>query len=588
MRWRSLAVLGVIVAFIAVAPALFGTFTITLMNYIGIYAIAALGLVLLTGVGGLTSFGQAAFMGIGAYATAWYTAVQGGSPWIGLVLGLALTGVVAALLGAATLRLGGHFLPLSTIAWGIAIYFVFGNLDALNRYSGLSGIPPISLGPLALGGTVSIYYFIWVVVGAVMLLCRNLLDSRQGRAIRGLRGGVAMVESFAVDFFRTRLAVFVLAGLLAGLSGWLYAHVQRFVNPNPFDIRPGIELLFMALVGGTGQIAGAVVGSAIVILLKNFLQDVLPSITRYNAQMEIVLFGILFIVLLQKARGGVVPMIRRLLPRSAPVRPAAAEALPARARPQVAGESVLRIESATKRFGALAAVNDVSFDVRPGEVFGLIGPNGAGKTTLLNLITGTSKANSGRVMFLGDDVTSLPPRHIAAKGMARTFQHVKLRPNMTLLDNVLLGTYPRTRTGFVAGALRLDRAEEGAARAEALRQLQRVGLSEKFGDLAGNLPLGQQRLLEVARALATDPVLVILDEPAAGLRALEKKTLSDLLGGLRRDGMTIVLVEHDMDFVMNLVDRIVVMDFGAKLAEGVPAAIRADARVQEAYLGGVA
>ena len=588
MRWRSLAVPAVIAVFIAIAPALFGTFTITLMNYIGIYAIAALGLVLLTGVGGLTSFGQAAFIGIGAYATAWYTAVQGGSPWIGLVLGLALTGVVAAVLGAATLRLGGHFLPLSTIAWGIAIYFVFGNLDALNRYSGLSGIPPISLGPLELGGTVSIYYFIWVVVGAVMLLCRNLLDSRQGRAIRGLRGGAAMVESFAVDFFRTRLAVFVLAGLLAGLSGWLYAHMQRFVNPNPFDIRPGIELLFMALVGGTGQIAGAVVGSAIVILLKNILQDVLPSITRYNAQMESVLFGVLFIVLLQKARGGVVPMVRRLLPRIPPTAPAAAEPLPARPRPVATDQTVLRIESATKRFGALVAVNEVSFDVRSGQVLGLIGPNGAGKTTLLNLITGTSKPNSGRVLFFGTDVTSLPPRRIAAQGMARTFQHVKLRPNMTLLDNVLLGTYPRTRAGFVAGALRLDRAEEGSARAEAMRQLERVGLRDKFGDLAGNLPLGQQRLLEVARALATDPGLVILDEPAAGLRALEKKTLSDLLRSLRRDGMTIVLVEHDMDFVMNLVDRVVVMDFGSKLAEGVPSAIRADPRVQEAYLGGVA
>jgi len=159
---------------------------------------------------------------------------------------------------------------------------------------------------------------------------------------------------------------------------------------------------------------------------------------------------------------------------------------------------------------------------------------------------------------------------------------------MTLLDNVLLGTYPRTRAGFLAGALRLDRAEESSARAEGMRQLERVGLGDKFGDLAGNLPLGQQRLLEVARALATDPVLVILDEPAAGLRAMEKKTLSDLLRSLRRDGMTIVLVEHDMDFVMNLVDRIVVMDFGAKLAEGLPSEIRADARVQEAYLGGVA
>jgi branched-chain amino acid transport system permease protein len=588
MRWRSFVVLAAIAAFIVVAPALFGTFTITLMNYIGIYAIAALGLVLLTGVGGLTSFGQAAFVGIGAYATAWYTVVQGGSPWIGLALGLVLTGIVATVLGAATLRLSGHFLPLSTIAWGIAIYFVFGNLDALNRYSGLSGIPPISIGPVSLGDTTAIYYFIWVLLGAVMLLCRNLLDSRQGRAIRSLRGGIAMVESLAIDSFRMRLAIFVLAGVLAGLSGWLYAHMQRFVNPTPFDIRPGIELLFMALVGGAGQIAGAVVGAAIVVLLKNVLQDVLPAVTRYSAQLEVVFFGVVLVIILQKARGGVVPMIRRFLPRPEPIAPVAAAPLPRRARPAVTDRAVLQIDGATKRFGALAAVNEVSFEVRPGEVLGLIGPNGAGKTTLLNLITGTAKPNAGRIVFLGDDITAMAPRHIAFKGMARTFQHVKLRPNMTLIDNVLLGTYPRTHSGFLAGALRFDRGEERSARAEALRQLQRVGLGEKFGDLAGNLPLGQQRMLEVARALAANPVVVILDEPAAGLRQLEKRTLSELLRNLRGDGMTIVLVEHDMDFVMNLVDRIVVMDFGAKLAEGLPAEIRADARVQEAYLGGVA
>jgi branched-chain amino acid transport system permease protein len=587
-RWSAHLVAIVAVAFIAIAPTILGSFTITLMNYIGIYALAALGLVLLTGCAGLTSFGQAAFVGIGAYATAWYTAVHGGSPWIGLVLALAFTGLVATVLGAATLRLGGHFLPLSTIAWGIAIFFLFGNIDALGRYSGLSGIPAISLGPLSLVDTTANYFFIWALLGGVMLLCRNLLDSRQGRAIRSLRGGIAMVESLAIGFFRMRLAVFVLAGLLAGLSGWLYAHLQRYVSPAPFDIRPGIELLLMALVGGAGEIAGAVVGAAIVVLLKNALQDVLPPITRYSAQLEVVFFGVLFVVLLQKARGGVVPMLKRLLPRRSPEKPAVGAPLPRRVQPATAARTVLEIEGATKRFGALAAVNDVSFEVRSREVLGLIGPNGAGKSTLLDLITGTLDPNAGRIVFLGDDVTHLQPRYIAAKGMARTFQHVKLRPNMTLLDNVLLGTYCRTRSGLFAGALRLDRAEEKSARAEALRQLERVGLADRFGELAGNLPLGQQRLLEVARALAADPIVVVLDEPAAGLRRLEKETLSDLLRSLRSEGMTIVLVEHDMEFVMNLVDRIVVMDFGVKLAEGLPAQIRADARVQEAYLGGVA
>ena len=588
MPWRSHIPLGLAIAFIVVAPAIFGSFTITLMNYIGIYAFAVLGLVLLTGVGGLTSFGQAAFVGIGAYATAWYTAVQGGSPWIGLLLALLLTGLVATVLGAATLRLGGHFLPLSTIAWGIAIFFLFGNIDAIGRYSGLSGIPAITIGPISLGGNLAMYCFIWGLLGIVMLLCRNLLDSRKGRAIRSLRGGIAMVESLAIDSFRMRLAIFVFAGTLAGLSGWLYAHMQRYVNPAPFDIRPSIELLLMALVGGAGHIAGAVVGAAVITLLKNTLQDVLPVFTRYSAQLEVVVFGILFVVILQKARAGIVPVINRYLPRPPLVLPAQVPPLARRARPIVYAQPVLTIQGATKRFGALAAVNDVSFEVKAGEVLGLIGPNGAGKSTLLNLITGTAKPNAGRIMFLDHDVTKLAPRHIAARGVARTFQHVKLRPNMTLLDNALLGTYSRTRSGFLAGAMRLDRDEEKSAQLEAFQQLKRVGLGEKAGELAGNLPLGQQRLLEVARALAADPVVVILDEPAAGLRSLEKQILSQLLRTLRNEGMTIVLVEHDMEFVMNLVDRIVVMDFGSKLAEGVPADIRAEPRVQEAYLGGVA
>jgi branched-chain amino acid transport system permease protein len=588
MRWKFHIPLGLAIAFIVVAPFIFGSFTITLMNYIGIYAFAVLGLVLLTGVGGLTSFGQAAFVGIGAYATAWYTAVQGGSPWIGLLLALLLTGLVATVLGAATLRLGGHFLPLSTIAWGIAIFFLFGNIDAIGRYSGLSGIPAITIGPISLGGNVAMYCFIWGLLGIVMLLCRNLLDSRKGRAIRSLRGGIAMVESLAIDSFRMRLAIFVFAGTLAGLSGWLYAHMQRYVNPAPFDIRPSIELLLMALVGGAGHIAGAVVGAAVITLLKNTLQDVLPVFTRYSAQLEVVAFGVLFVVILQKARTGIVPMINRYLPRPRLALPAQVPPLARRARPIVSGQSVLTIQGATKRFGALAAVNDVSFEVKTGEVLGLIGPNGAGKSTLLNLITGTAKPNAGRIMFLDHDVTKLAPRHIAARGVARTFQHVKLRPNMTLLDNALLGTYSRTRSGFLAGAIRLDRTEEKSAQFEAFQQLKRVGLGEKAGELAGNLPLGQQRLLEVARALAADPVVVILDEPAAGLRSLEKQILSQLLRTLRDEGMTIVLVEHDMEFVMNLVDRIVVMDFGSKLAEGVPADIRAEPRVQEAYLGGVA
>jgi len=583
-RARFLIVLTV--ALLAVLPAVLGAFGMTLMNYTGIYALVTLGLVLLTGVGGLTSFGQAAFVGIGAYATAWYSALHGGSPWIGLVLALLLTGGIATILGLATLRLGGHLLPLSTIAWGIAIYFLFGNIEAIGLHNGISGIPPITLGPLSFNGAVASYYLIWGLLGGAMLLCANLLDSREGRAIRSLRGGAALAESQGIDTFRVRLEVFVIAGLLAGLSGWLYAHVQRYISPSAFDVRPSIEYLFMAMLGGAGHVAGAVVGAAAVTLLKNVVQDILPLVTRDSGQLEIVVFGSLFILMLQNARTGIVPFVARYLPRATSPPSVAAEPLPVRP-PLAVGTPLLSIEGVTKRFGGLVAVNAVSLELAAGEILGLIGPNGAGKSTIFNLITGVLKPDAGRIEFLGENIAGMPAQRIAARGIARTFQHVKLRPSMTLLENTMLGAYVRTRAGLLAGALRLDRAEEHSAREDALGQLRRVGLAGRAYDLAGNLPLGQQRVLEVARALAAAPVLVILDEPAAGLRHLEKAALAELLRALRSEGLTILLVEHDMDFVMGLVDRIVVMDFGIKLAEGLPAEIRAHPRVQEAYLGGV-
>jgi ABC-type branched-subunit amino acid transport system ATPase component/ABC-type branched-subunit amino acid transport system permease subunit len=582
------AILGVAVVALGLAPLVVAPFTVTLLNYVGIGALVALGLVLLTGFAGLTSFGQASLVGIGAYATAWLTTQMAAGPWLGLLLALALTGVVAALLGAVTLRLGGHFLPLSTISWGIAIYFLFGNIPGLGYHDGIKEIPPLSLAGVSLASNSAIYYLIWALLGASMWLINNLLDSREGRAIRSLRGGATMIASLGVNLFRVRLIIFVIAAMLAGLAGWLYAHMNRYVSPSPFDVRPSIDYLLMAMVGGSTSIYGAVAGAAVVTLLKNFFQDVLPRVSNNAGQLEIVAFSILLILILQHARGGLMSAFRRLAPREAwPALPANAEPMPRRSQP-AAGAPLLSVDGAVKRFGGLVAVNKVSFAVRAGEIVGLIGPNGAGKSTMFNLITGAQRATAGTFTFLGQDITNLPQQRIAAAGVARTFQHVKLRPAMTLLDNVLLGTYLRTRAGFAIGALRLDRAEEARAIAEALRALNRVGLADKAQVRAGNLPLGNQRMVEVARALAADPVLIVLDEPAAGLRRAEKDALARQLRQLKDEGVTILIVEHDMEFVMGLVDRVVVMDFGAKLMEGLPNEVRASPIVQEAYLGGVA
>ena len=585
-RQQRLISVGAILL-LAVAPALLSPFKITLLNFIGIYTLAVLGLVLLTGVGGMLSFGQAAFVGIAAYATAWACAIHGHSPWLGLVLAVVLVCGIAALLGAITLRLEGHFLPLSTIAWGLAIYFLFGNIDALGHFNGIGDIPPISIGAVALRSSVQIFYLIWAVVIAALYLCGNLLASREGRALRALRGGRIMVESLGINSFRIKVATFVIAALLSALSGWLYAHMGRFVSPAPFDVNAGILYLLMAMVGGMEHLLGAVVGATIVTLLRNTIQDVLPLIAPgVSGQLETVVFAVLFVVLLQRARTGLLPFLLRWLPQLEPSRPISAPPM-ARRRQPMKGVPLLSVEGVERRFGGLLAVNDVSFELKAGEILGLIGPNGAGKSTMFNLITGVLRPDRGCIRFLGADITRRPQREIARAGIARTFQHVKLRPRMTLLDNVLLGIYPRTRAGFLAGALRLDRAEESQARYEAIRLLQRVGLAERAFESAGTLPLGSQRLLEIARALAADPMLLVLDEPAAGLRRTEKLDLARLFENLRAQGLTVLVVEHDMDFVMGLVDRTVVMDFGSKLCEGLPTEIQADPRVQEAYLGGV-
>ncbi|NNU42537.1 branched-chain amino acid ABC transporter ATP-binding protein/permease [Ramlibacter montanisoli] len=560
-------------------------FWITQSNYIGLYALVALGLVLLTGVAGLTSFGQAAFVGIGAYTAAFMAVKLSASPWLALLIGVGLAVAAAMLLGAITLRMSGHFLPLATIAWGLVLYYSMGNMDWLGKYDGILGVPTLKLFGMDLGTGRGLHALIWAIALLAAWACANLLDSRPGRAIRSMKNGATMAEAMGISTFRYKLNVFVLAAVLAAVSGWLFAFFQRTVNPSPFSINKGIEYLFMAVLGGVSHVWGAFLGAAVVKLTEDQLQVLLPRLIGTSGNFETIVFGIVLVVVLKYAPDGLWTFVQRRLPRADRVRDwEGAPPLPARDKP-AHGELLLQVQAVRKEFGGLVAVNDVSFELRAGEIVGLIGPNGAGKSTTFNLVTGVLGLTSGQVRYRGQDIAGLPSRAIARKGISRTFQHVKMIPEMTVLENVALGGYLRGRTGSVRAMLRLDRDEEKRLFAEAERQLARIGMADRMHELAGNLALGPQRLMEIARALCTDPALLLLDEPAAGLRHKEKQALGDVLRQLKSEGMSLLLVEHDMEFVMGLTDRIVVMEFGTNLMEGTPPEVQASPAVRAAYLG---
>src|SRR6218665_2747675 len=408
----------------------------------------------------------------------WAGAGAGGVWWVGGALGLAPPAVRAWGWGAVPLGVWGHYLPLCTIAWGLSLYYLFGNMSFLGGQTGITGVPPLVLGGLSLAAPRAIGLLIWALLLFPFWLLHNLLDSRAGRATRALKGARVMAESMGVDTARYRIRLFVLAALLAALSGWLCAHLQRFVSPPPFNLHIGIEYLFMAVVGGAGHLGGAVLGATLITLLKEKLQDWLPSLLGSSGNFELIVFGLLMVLVLQRFADGLWPMLERLgqrcLRRAAPraMRPAAHRAALTQRRPPPPGTVLLQARNITKRFGGVLANEAVSMDVRAGQVHALIGPNGAGKSSFFNIISGLDEASAGDLQLMGQAMRRQPPRPFARLGLARSFQHVRLLGQRSVLENVALGAHLRARGGWLMAMLRLDRAQEAALLAEAQRQIE--------------------------------------------------------------------------------------------------------------------
>jgi branched-chain amino acid transport system permease protein len=577
------------------------TYWLNLVNLAISFSVACLGLNIVLGYAGQLSLAQAAFWGVGAYTSALLVTKLGVSVWPGMIAAFVVAGLFGVLLGIPTLKLTGHYLAMTTIGFGIILQLILINAIWLTSGSdGITKIPSPWLGPIELKDPSSFFYFAAVTLILLTWAAIRLKGSRVGRAFLAIQGNEMAAETVGIDTTYYKVVAFALSAAYGGFGGALFAHSgSHYISPDTFSFDQSVVLLAMAVLGGNGSAVGAVVGATLLTLLPEMLRFLKDSYMMFYAA------GIILIMIFMP--GGIAGLIQALPVSqrlrlwwnqgSAATRQVAASAAgnPSRGGPLSAAAAngpgangaLLTVRGLAKHFGGLKAVDGVDMEVRRGEIQALIGPNGSGKTTILNMLSGLYVPTNGEILLEGTTVTGRKPHIITAHGMARTFQNIRLFGELSALDNVLIGQHGRSMAGVVSSVLRppAQQAEEARLRKKALGMLAFVGLQGKEFARAKSLPYGQQRLLELARALASDPKLLLLDEPAAGLNAAETETLVDLLFQIRDQGITILLVEHDMSLVMNVSDHITVLNFGKKIAEGSAEAIEKNQEVIDAYLG---
>lgn len=578
---RYLVAAAAILAFPYVSP---NPYYVNLAQDIAIMAIGAIGLNLLFGLSGQLSLGQAGFMALGTYASGILAAKHGWPLWATLPVSLSLAALAGGVLGLVALRTRTHYLAMVTLAFGYIVEILAQRwVDLTGGSMGLIGVPQLNLGDPVNGAA---KYFL--VIGGVLLLVQMLNDyamrSRYGRSLNAIKESESFAVTVGIDAARWRSLVFVVSAVLAGLAGYFFAHQAGYVSSDAFGLDRSIALLIAVVIGGLGRAYGPLLGATILILLQQFTAD-LYELSYF------IFGGILLVVMLFFPSGAVGALSRLRRPasrvaRDSEARADASEPLPMSALARSAsGAPILELQGVTKSYAGVVAVSDVSIRVMPGTVHAVIGPNGAGKSTLINVLSGLYSANSGSIRFEGRDIAGLAPHRRAALGLTRTFQNLQLIGTLTVVENVMLGL--QRKRGLLSGWLRwlVSDAEEREDREEAMRLLRFFNI-ERFADtLPGELAYGHRKLCELARALAQRPKMLLLDEPIAGLNESEAREIMSKIRSLKALGVTILLVEHNMTFVMELSDTISVLDYGKKIAEGPPSEIQANEVVIKAYLG---